>query len=367
MSNSPRILRPTPRRPFELPSADSSQPSTPAGEPQGNDGIEVDLLDAKNDLAAKRSGSLLNLTSSTLLGIFQPTAFEDTRQDDSPWDTQLHTPIDQRNDPLLVAQLQQSLAAGARPANGNVGTSTTTAAAATRKQMHRTGSAFYFPLVMKISLLFACGVAYGTIIAHLHENNWITPVKLEYIDNSYRYLVGWGIAGVGFAFVLPWLDNFGGNGTASVSTSVLEKKQNDSSRVSRWTLAVRSIGAFVGIGFAMRRVPWESTTQESLTLALVNPFLWYLIDRTKTGFWLSTVVALTGMSITLALHPEVIPSSSSTGWGLRNWRLEYDVEGGLTQDASAVAVWLASVFYSACVCFGNIGRQLTLIQLSERK
>jgi Insulin-induced protein (INSIG) len=99
----------------------------------------------------------------------------------------------------------------------------------------------------------------------------------------------------------------------------------------------------------------------------VNPFLWYLIDRTKTGFWLSTVVALTGMSITLALHPEIIPSSSSSGLGLRNWRLEYDVEGGLTQDASAVAVWLASVFYTACVCFGNIGRQLALIQLSEKE
>jgi Insulin-induced protein (INSIG) len=247
MSNSPRILRPTPRRPFELPSADSSQPSTPSGEPQGNDGIEIDFLDAKNDLAAKRSGSLLNLTSSTLLGIFQPTAFEDTRQDDSPWDTQLHTPIEQRSDPL-VSQLRQELA---RSANGNAAPSATTTA--TRKQIHRTGSAFYAPLVLKISLLFACGVAYGTIIAHLHENNWITPVKLEYIDNSYRYLVGWGIAGVGFAFVLPWLDNIWGGGAASVSKSIVEEKQNDSSRVSRWTLAVRSIGAFVGIGFAMVR------------------------------------------------------------------------------------------------------------------
>lgn len=92
----------------------------------------------------------------------------------------------------------------------------------------------------------------------------------------------------------------------------------------------------------------------------MNPFLWYLIDRTRTGFWLSTVVALAGMIITLGLHPELIPSSSTVGLGLRNWRLEYDIEGGISQDATAVVVWLASVFYSACVCFGNIGRQLTL-------
>lgn len=107
-------------------------------------------------------------------------------------------------------------------------------------------------------------------------------------------------------------------------------------------------------------MPWESTTQESLTLALVNPFLWYLIDRTKTGFWLSTVIALTGMGITLALHPEIIPSSSTGGLGLRNGRLAHDVQGGLSQEAMAVAIWLASAFYSACVCFGNIGRQLAL-------
>lgn len=105
----------------------------------------------------------------------------------------------------------------------------------------------------------------------------------------------------------------------------------------------------------------------------MNPFLWYLIDRTRTGFWLSTVVAIAGMGITLGLHPELIPSSSSStvGLGLRNWRLEYDIEGGISQDATAVAVWLASVFYSACVCFGNIGRQLTLdggnVQFSEKR
>jgi hypothetical protein len=40
--------------------------------------------------------------------------------------------------------------------------------------------------------------------------------------------------------------------------------------------------------------------------------------------------------------------------------LEHDVPRGLSQDAIAVAVWLASVLFSATVCFGNIGRQLAL-------
>jgi hypothetical protein len=66
------------------------------------------------------------------------------------------------------------------------------------------------------------------------------------------------------------------------------------------------------------------------------------------------------MGITLALHPEILPSSATGGLGLRNGRLALDIQGGLSQEATAVAIWLASAFYSACVCFGNIGRQLAL-------
>lgn len=71
-------------------------------------------------------------------------------------------------------------------------------------------------------------------------------MKLEYVNrNSYVYLFAWGIAGVAFAFVLPWLDNLSDNGTAADQSKAVEKKQ------SNRTLAIRSIGAFVGIAFAM--------------------------------------------------------------------------------------------------------------------
>ena len=55
-----------------------------------------------------------------------------------------------------------------------------------------------------------------------------------------------------------------------------------------WNPVVRSVGAFVGIAFAIRRLPWQSTLQVSLTLALVNPVLW-LPDRSIEA-WLSAVV-----------------------------------------------------------------------------
>jgi hypothetical protein len=94
-------------------------------------------------------------------------------------------------------------------------------------------------------------------MAHLHENNWITPVKLELIDrNSYVYLAAWGFGGVSLAYVLPWLDNLWENASpqkkpfANGYQKVGNATSGDS-RSSRWTLAVRSIGAFVGIAFAM--------------------------------------------------------------------------------------------------------------------
>lgn len=117
------------------------------------------------------------------------------------------------------------------------------------------------------------------------------------------------------------------------------------------------------IFFLKRRLPWESTTQASLTLALANPVLWYLIDRTSTGFLLSTFVGVTGMSAVLGLKPELIPASTgpSVGSSLLNgtgW--ENTLGAGVTQESIAVRTWVASVIFCACVCFGNIGRQLAI-------
>ena len=114
-----------------------------------------------------------------------------------------------------------------------------------------------------------------------------------------------------------------------------------------------------------RRLPWESTTQASLTLALVNPVLWYLIDRTTTGFVLSTTVGLAGMGVVLGLKPELVPAS--TGMSLRTSFLNgtglehlLGPDIGFTQESIAVGTWIASVIFCACVCFGNVGRQLSI-------
>lgn len=309
-----------------------------------------------------RTHSILNLTSSTLFGIYSPTAFESSRDDSSPWGTEPSP----KTEPLSEKEERALDRPYSRRNHGFRGV--------------------VLPNALKSVLLFAFGVVYGIIIAHLHENQWITPVKMESIDRySWQYVGFWGFAGVALGSVLPWLDLlwedfWGDNGKSSKRPSSSRGDSNEDRPSSRWNPVVRSVGAFVGIAFAMvslhtlssstriqadsvkRRLHWQSTAQASLTLALVNPVLWYLVDRSKPGFILSTVVGLAGMGTILGLNPEIVPAptSPSTKITIPGSGEEYEVEVGLSQESIAVGTWIASVLFCACVCFGNIGRQLAL-------
>ncbi|PLB54489.1 hypothetical protein P170DRAFT_469951 [Aspergillus steynii IBT 23096] len=349
MSDEPSIIRPRPRRVFDLapPSTDSSETSTPA-EPSN-----PDLLTPKDagSTSVSRNGSIMNLTSPTLFGIYSPTAFEGTRDESSPWGTEAQTPATEAPNPL-----QQTKSDGPDRF----------ALQRTRSRLsHGLFLGVILPQAVKSALLFGFGIVYGIITIHLHENHWITPVKLEntHYYGSAEYLAFWGLAGIALGNILPWLDLF----SEEVATGHAQPTQRSSSneddeeRTLSWVAVVRSVGAFVGIAFAMRRLPWQSTTQASATLALVNPVLWYLIDRTKTGFVMSTTVALVGMGVVLGLRPDLVPPSANSSVPtipvLNNTLREYGLTTGITQEGIAVRTWVASVLFCACVCFGNIGRQ----------
>lgn len=100
-------------------------------------------------------------------------------------------------------------------------------------------------------LLFGFGLAYGVITVHLHDNHWITPVKLENIHyyNSWQYLGFWGLAGIALGNLLPWLDSWRESESDSKFASANEEDSED--RTPSWVTVARSVGAFVGIAFAM--------------------------------------------------------------------------------------------------------------------
>ena len=97
-----------------------------------------------------------------------------------------------------------------------------------------------------------------------------------------------------------------------------------------------------------RKLPLTSTLQASLTLALVNPVLWYLIDRSKPGFILSTAVGTTGTALLLVSNPDMMPSPASAGNSTT--KFPHLLKGGDWQDfiggeSLEGAVWILSVLF----------------------
>ncbi|KAK7532094.1 INSIG domain-containing protein [Phyllosticta citribraziliensis] len=436
--DAPPILRPLPRRPFELnlrstssssgssPAAQSHPPTPPRlssdlgqslsaqlesrlSQPQKplrrsssrlNNTLDATCSDDADSPSADvpRSRSTQNLTSSTLFGIYQPTmayfngsSSSDVNRDSSepatPWGTGAETP-------------SSTFYADAYSRNSTTSSASSYSKSRPSRDHQRRASQDYLhlhqkralPLFVRGAALFVIGVAYGVIISHLHENIHISAHSArvaEGIDRrNWPYLLLWGCAGVALGSALPWVDwVWDGDRRLPAGRRKSEAFGRDAAG-SDWIEAVRSIGAFVGIAFAIRKLPWQSTLQVSLTLALVNPALWYLLDRSKPGFTLSSAVGLAGTFVLLLLGeaaPVVIPAPpivganvsassnnapSTTGPAALRWRQSTGMgNGGAGKEALlfaagpsyeqlGTATWFWSVLFCSCVCFGNIGRRL---------
>lgn len=316
-----RVLRPRARKPFELspPSAESSAPGTPNNEVQNPDFLTTDgILNANKDkendkendndkdkdglLPSNRTHSELNLTGSTLLGIYGPTAAFGSRGDSgaTPWGTGAQTPSDGRkyssNGGLIAgstaAQSQfqsQGHGQGAQAPPQSPIQSMNSERRRKQRQQHGFKK-FVLPLIGRCVLLFAFGVAYGTIIMHLHGNprvRGMMPVwaQMDSLMNSesWEYLVFWGVAGVALGNLLPWfdvlwVDFMGGSGDYdndgddkggdnAPGSGLLSSSSPSSSRwagalAADWNPVVRSVGAFIGIAFAIVSLPTNQPTKK---------------------------------------------------------------------------------------------------------
>ncbi|KAK0716490.1 insulin-induced protein-domain-containing protein [Apiosordaria backusii] len=388
---SPEILRPIPRRPFRLAFTSPTPPeedSAPASTTQtpGITASDLAFLDihnnpsqaSRNPSSISRATSLLNLTGSTLLGIYSPSLTPGIKGDtvDTPsWETNNGT---------------QTPGPAQSPDPGDIDERTLNPRTPSQTQI-------IFSLALRGTLLFALGLGYGILVTRLpraqnHDSRSQTASEEEPLD--WRYLLFWGASGVLLGCLLPWFDQFfiptaaKGNkfSAKQLPSSPQQQQQNEREgrqREADYVLVIRSIGVFVGIVFAIRKLPWTSTMQVSLTLALINPFIWYLIDRSKPGFLLSAFVGLVGTvgMIGLGLQeifPGLMPApsfyhhdggdgvlgsarfgqngSASAGYGPGSGVISLGGE----REVIETGVWMLSVLFCSCVCFGNIGRRLAL-------
>lgn len=110
--------------------------------------------------------------------------------------------------------------------------------------------------------------------------------------------------------------------------------------------------------------------QASSTLFLVNPVLWYIIDRSKPGFVLSSSVGALGTAL-LITNSKCLPSMGSPPTNGTTEQLV--IHTTLARDESVMSrksleggIWILSVLFCSCVCFGNIGRRLALNRIMEQ-
>ena len=261
MTDNLPLLRPLPQRAFQMTPA-STEPSTPPT-PSNNEASLPSSIDFKfkgGSIPPSRTRSILNLTSSTLFGIYAPTEHEGSRDElNTPWGTGAMTPANPPTPGLLGNDVDESPVVGAfQPA---------------QVQHHVNARDLVLPFILRTLLLFVLGMAYGVVVTHLHDNPHLVPVKVGGIDrHSWRYLIFWGLAGVVFGSLLPWLDILWDDISSSsivsrqdrIRTSKSQKRKHPneeehegstlrpgSSLGADWNPIVRSIGVFIGITFAI--------------------------------------------------------------------------------------------------------------------
>ncbi|KAM3511072.1 hypothetical protein MY11210_005299 [Beauveria gryllotalpidicola] len=406
--DGPLLVRPVPRRPFTLRRQSATPPAddepltseAPAAAALSSVGTTTSSPGLHNHLAAalaawsrggggggdsgnpsehaspaiSRPASIMNLTSSTLYGIYSPTTSgnaryrdDDVVADDSPWGMGAQTPIRRpgideptfalMNERAHLDQRRSSYKGGDLPR--------------APPPPHMSS----VQVAVRTAVLFVLGLGYGALVTRLHhQDEGLTADGFVEPGFNSTYLGAWGVAGVVLGSLLPWFDGVWearyGDAESAEDRAAADGETSPNQAVDTGldsALVMRAIGAFVGIVFAIRKLAWDSTLQISATLALANPLLWWLIDRSKPGFLLSAAVGLVGSLLLLGISPDMMPTPSLQM--LRNARCVNDTSKGGAVTLSTVipdsqvietGVWMLSVLFCSCLCFGNIGRRLFL-------
>ena len=237
----------------------------------------------------QESRSILNLTSSTLLGIYSPTGYEPNRDEPiTPLGTGAQTPASatstdaRRGFPIFTAEafkekaeigaerrrerrksMQQRMRQSRRPGFGSV----------------------VLSVGLRTAVLFVFGVTYSDVITRLHNTGRVAPVQIDRIDRySWVYHSFWGLTGVFLGAALPYLDSRWETSSARKigyedehdhsghNIAIVDKDEKSEDKApaniqqgsftTEWSDIVRCVGAFVGIAFAIVSGQTVDTTRD---------------------------------------------------------------------------------------------------------
>ncbi|KAL7913413.1 insulin-induced protein domain-containing protein [Trichoderma velutinum] len=403
-ADGPPLFRPIPRRPFVFDlkcSTPTPQSLTPPKDDESDSEeqrLEDEILLARFRRDLLKSGflgsrpsddsppdsptlltqsrSTADLNTSTLAGIYdcsdQDEVFNGADDDEelhNPWGTGAGSPVKRRES---VSRATYEIMRDRSRRQSHASTETN------RPKQPTTPGSRALWLASRALVLFVLGAGYGVLVTHLHQEQGLLQLSdagngMPRYNGSYTAMWGFALAGVGMGALQPWVDGEwdGMFGCESSETEVdsVESMNDDDERQplpeTDWALVMRAIGVFVGVAFAVRRLEWTSSSQVSLAVALANLFLWWLIDRTMPALVVSTVVGLAGTAFLLSVNPDIIRAPSTTfAQANSSFYAEAQAEpammlGGIaSQETVEAGIWILSVLFCTCLCFGNIGRKL---------
>lgn len=283
------------------------------------------------------SRSFQNLTTSALSGVFgSQVSLAELAGDTVSSRTRNRNPGALNDDDILDEETKKSLVSGHGSMSVPSKQQRTPKQHASLPSLSDTGFVrLSFPtLVVRLIALFVFGVGYGELARNLHDNHQVTneTLNIAISQNSAIFSLAWGAQGILLGFLLPLFD--------WLFPTEASKRAASGKGGTDWSSIIRAIAAFLGVAYGVRKLPWDSSMQVAALWGLVNPFLWYLLDATRNGFILSSLVAIVGTCVFAIVFPSNLPKAE------------------LSPMYITVTVWVASVYFICSICFGNLGRRM---------
>ncbi|CAH1789547.1 unnamed protein product [Owenia fusiformis] len=184
-------------------------------------------------------------------------------------------------------------------------------------------------LILRAGLLFSLGVFFCLVLNLLQIQRNFIHFPREFFDSiksAWWVAPSCGTAAAIIGLLYPCLDH----------------KLGEPHRYKReWSSVMRCVAVFVGINHASAKIDFANNLQLSLSLAGMSIALWWLFDRSRSGFGLGVSIAVLATFITQLLVYQGVYRYTSP-------------------DFLYVRSWLPCIFFSGGITMGNIGRQLAI-------
>ncbi|RYP77331.1 hypothetical protein DL770_007098 [Monosporascus sp. CRB-9-2] len=273
-SDGPPLIRPIPRRPFGLnvreptpPDEEESSPPRPKYRPPtlNLESLNSRLLnvhsDSKNNnnknfnappsesgadsSSISRAQSVLNLTGSTLMGIYTPSTYgpdrfysggdrDGTESLGTPWGTGAETPFRLSTNPEAASETSQQAAAAMHRRRRSSLLHAHSPPPPRPAPAPMSPPAFAFHLGLRGVLLAALGVLYGILVARVLDRFHVASASPSPMAYDARYVAFWGASGVLLGGLLPWFDGVWNRAFG-------RGNEDDVARIGRWLLGASGL------------------------------------------------------------------------------------------------------------------------------